>query len=394
MAPVAGSLPVICKSSDDGFLSTIFERFVVLIVDAPEHALPTYSIINITLITKALLIQKKNKMKQALTILGLFLLCGQIGFGQQDPMFTKYMCNSLIFNPAYAGSKQHMYIGALHRTQWYEINGAPTTQSFTLHTPLRNDRVAVGMSVVNDKIGPTNNLGANLVYAYRIPLSKKEDGLKLSIGLQAGIENYRADWSKLTLENPGDPPFMEDENRMLPNFGAGLYLYNQHFYLGASSPQLVEYDLRDNIQTNFYARQARHYYLMGGAAIPLNGRALIFKPSFLLKNVGLFKSQSKLTEFKDIGAPSELDIDLSLLFQETLWIGASFRTALEVFQNKSSYDSADIWVSVFLKNGMRIGAAYDYPLTELSNVTTGAFEVMLGYEFKYNERKVATPRYF
>lgn len=333
-------------------------------------------------------------MRKALTILAFLLLVGGTSFGQQDPMFTKYMFNSLIFNPAYAGSKDHMYIGLLHRTQWYEINGAPHTQSVTLHTPLKNDRVGVGFSIVNDKIGPTNNLGANLAYAYRIPLSQKEGGLKLSIGMQAGIENYRADWSQLTLAEIDPEAFGANENRMLPNFGAGVYLYNKNFYLGASSPHLVEYDLRDTIITSIYARQARHYYLMGGVVIPINGKDLIFKPSFLLKNVGLLKPNSKIEEFRDIGAPSELDIDLSLLFHETLWVGASFRTALAAFDNKSSYDSADLWVSVFLSNGMRIGAAYDYPLSELSNVTSGAFEIMLGYEFKYNERKTATPRYF
>ena len=111
-------------------------------------------------------------MRQALTLLAFLIFASGISFGQQDPMFTKYMFNSLVFNPAYAGSKDHMYLGLLHRTQWYEINGAPSTQTITLHTPLKNDRVAVGATMVNDKIGPTNNLGANLVYAYRIPLQK------------------------------------------------------------------------------------------------------------------------------------------------------------------------------------------------------------------------------
>ncbi len=334
-------------------------------------------------------------MKQALTFIVFLIFASGISFGQQDPMFTKYMFNSLVFNPAYAGSKDHMYMGMLHRTQWYEINGAPSTQTFTLHTPLKNDRVAVGATVVNDKIGPTNNLGANMIYAYRIPLTKDENKtFAISIGIQAGIENYRADWSQVTLEDPNDPPFMGEENRMLPNFGAGIYIYTKSFYIGASSPHLVEYDLRDNIVNPFYARQARHYYFMAGGVIPLGGPNVVLKPSALYKNVGLLSGSSKIAEFQNIGAPSELDIDLSVLLHETLWIGASFRTALEAFQNKSSYDSADIWLSVFLKNGMRIGAAYDYPLTELSNVTSGAFEIMLGYEFKYSERKVATPRYF
>jgi hypothetical protein len=116
----------------------------------------------------------------------------------------------------------------------------------------------------------------------------------------------------------------------------------------------------------------------------------------LIKNVGLDKRASKLDAFRDIGAPNEFDIDLSLLFHETLWVGAAFRSSFAAFEKKkrSSYDSADIWVSYLMKNGLRLGAAYDYPLTELSNVTSGAFELMVGYEFNFRERKIATPRYF
>ena len=330
-------------------------------------------------------------MKKHLTIISLFLLIGHFVLAQQEPMFTKYMFNSLIFNPAYAGSAEHMTIGLLHRTQWYEINGAPQTETFTLHTPLRNERVGVGFSVINDKIGPTNTTGVNLVYAYRIPLGKA----KLSIGLQGGIESYRADWSQLNLENPIDPSFLEPVNKFLPNFGAGLYIYSKHFYIGGSVPHLVEYDLRNDAQFDIYARQVRHYYFMSGAAIPLNGNALIFKPSILVKNVGWDKRITKLDAFRDIGAPNEFDIDLSLLFQETLWVGASFRSSwAKIIDNGSSYDSADIWFSYLLRNGLRFGAAYDYPLTELSNVTSGAFEVMVGYEFDFKERKIVTPRYF
>jgi len=135
---------------------------------------------------------------------------------------------------------------------------------------------------------------------------------------------------------------------------------------------------------------------MAGLAIPLRGDALVFKPSFLLKNAGLFKGQSKEPAFQTIGAPNEFDIDLSLLFQQTLWIGTSFRSALNAFGSEanSSVDSWDIWASYNLPNGLRIGVAYDYPLSDIRTVTTGAFELMVGYEFNYKNTRVVTPRYF
>ena len=301
------------------------------------------------------------------------------------------MFNSLVFNPGYAGSKGHMSVNALHRSQWWEIDGAPTTQTLAAHTPLRNERVAVGMTVINDKIGPTNSTSANLIYAYRIPFGEK---LKLSIGLQAGVESYKGDFKELNLEDPNDPAF-NPFSKVFPNFGGGLFLYQDNFYIGASTPYLVEYDLRPDAVTDIYAKKVRHYYFTTGAAFKINGDALIFKPSILVKNVGLDKKLSKIAAFEQVGAPTEVDVDISFLFHQSLWLGASYRTSWNyVIEGNSSPDSGDVWLSYLLKNGFRFGVSYDYPLTELSNVTTGAFEIMLGYEFSFNEQKVVTPRYF
>lgn len=333
-------------------------------------------------------------MRNSIYALLTILFCGSVFTiqAQQDAMFTKYMFNSLVYNPAYAGSNDHMAIGLLHRTQWVSVPGAPSTQTLTAHTPLKGDRVGVGISLINDKIGPTNTVGLNVAYAYRIPLGGNK---KLAVGLQGGLENYQANWDRLDLENVSDPSFDASPNLFLPNFGAGIYFQTPRFYAGFASPHLVEYDLRENIQTDIYARQARHYYFSIGGAVNLNGDALVFKPSALIKNVGLFASADKQAAFENIGAPTEFDIDLSFLLQQTFWVGASFRSAIEgVVGGTSSFDSADVWVSWFLSNGLRVGAAYDYPLTELNTVTTGSFEVMLGYEFNYRTKKIVTPRYF
>lgn len=304
------------------------------------------------------------------------------------------MFNSLVFNPAYAGSKDHLTMNLIHRTQWWGIEGAPTTQSLIIHTPMPNERVGVGLSLVNDEIGPTNSIRANLSYAYRIPIGKG----KLSIGLQGGVMQWRADFTKLSLEQGvGDEAFDEmTPSRLLPNFGAGIYYYTPKFYVGFASPQLIEYDLRDNeINTNIWARQQRHYYFSAGAAFPIKGDALIFKPSILVKNVGLLSGFSKDQAFQEFGAPTEFDIDLSLMFQQALWVGVSFRSAIEgIIGDQSSFDSADVWAAYYLANGLRIGLAYDYTLTKLQSVAGGSFEIMLGYEFDYKTKQVVTPRYF
>lgn len=329
--------------------------------------------------------------KITLLVAFTFFVCS-LAFSQQDPMFTKYMFNGLVYNPAYAGSKDHMALGVLHRTQWWGIEGAPTTQSFTIHTPLKNERVGVGLSAVNDVVGPTHTMQANLAYAYRIPLGKA----RLSVGLQGGVTNWRADWSKLELFQQDDEAFAESNpNYWLPNFGGGIYFYTPRFYVGFASPHLIEYDLRKNVdQAQRWSKTYRHYFFSIGTAIPLKGEMLVFKPSLLLKNVGLFSNFNKDQYFEELGAPTEFDVDLSLLFYQALWVGVSFRSAVEAFNDTSSFDSVDFWASYYLTNGLRIGAAYDYTLTELQDFAKGSFEVMLGYEFNYKTKRAVTPRYF
>lgn len=336
-------------------------------------------------------------MKKILLPSLLLVLMAFSASGQQDPMFTKYMFNSLVFNPAYAGAKDHLSATLLHRDQWWGIDGAPATQSFTVHTPLENDRVGLGLSVVRDEIGPTNTMSAMASYAYRIPLGAG----KLALGVQAGAMNYRVDFTRLDIQDPSDFAFMNsvNPNMWLPNVGAGVHYYIPNkFYVGASVPHLLQMTLRDGdpatANVPVMAQQFRHYYLFAGGAIPLN-RLLVFKPSILVKNVGLFgEFRPQADPYKLIGAPTEFDIDLSLLIYDALWVGVAFRSAFEGFTGTSSWDSGDIWVSYYLSNGFRIGAAYDFTLTELRPFAQGSYEIMLGYEMNYKTKKIVTPRYF
>lgn len=328
--------------------------------------------------------------------------------GQQDPMFTKYMFNSLTFNPAYAGSSGFMSANLLHREQWSGWgnrsdgrteggidNGAPLTQTFQLHSPWKK-RVGLGLNIVNDAIGARNTTSANVAYAYRVTFGRG----KLALGVQGGATYWRADWSKLSERDPADPVFQQMPSQWIPNFGAGVYYNSDFFYLGVSVPSLLTYELpimgtRDQ-PTNKFAQTQRHYYFTVGGAIPITGPNLMFKPSLLIKSVGLLQDfTGDGAAITTTGAPIEFDIDMSLFFYETLWVGVSFRSAIEaVVANKSSFDSADVWVAYYLKNGLRIGAAYDFTLTDIQQYSNGSFELMLGYEFDYDVKRVNTPRYF
>jgi len=350
-------------------------------------------------------------MKRQLTLtatLLLFLLTSTESLAQQDPMFTKYMFNSQVFNPGYAGSKDYMSINLLGREQWLgatiptgigeSFRYSPSTQTLAFQNPV-GERVSLGFTAINDRIGAVSSTTFNAVYAYHFPFASGN----LSIGIQGGLMSYRADWSRLTFKDPRvtDVVYAEQNpSRIIPNVGLGIYYFSEKFYAGFSVPHLIEYNLRpvDSLEVSngvSIATLYRHYYFTAGMAIPISGKDLVFKPSLLIKNVGLLSDFSATRNATNqVGAPTQFDIDLSLFFYETLWLGISFRSAFEIeaFGGNSTVDSGDIWMAFYLRNGMRIGMAYDYTLSKLSSFQNGTFELMLGYDFDYSVRKVHTPR--
>lgn len=305
---------------------------------------------------------------------------------QQDPTYTQFIFSSLAFNPALAGHNEHLTLNLLHRRQWLGIDDAPVTQALTAHSPLRNKRVGLGLSLVNDKAGVSGLTELNFAYAYRFPLN---DALQLSAGLQAGVSNWRGEWTSLTLEQAGDVVFQENVNLWQPNFGVGAHLSHERFYVGLSCPRLLESKLRPGNETG---RRYRHYYLAAGAAIPLRGNNLVFRPAFLLKSTGLFSQYRQGGQNVSIGAPTAIDLNASLFIIQTFTVGAAYRTALE--GRKTSHDSADLWAAWHLRNGLRFGMAYDLTMSKLRLASNGSLEFMIGYEFDIKVSKAASPRFF
>lgn len=336
------------------------------------------------------------KMRKFVFLLSFLGTIAVNSYAQQDPMFTKYAFNALNYNPAYAGSAKVLSLTALYRNQWVGFQGAPTTGTFSIHSPLRNDKIALGGTLFYDKIGRSKSVGAFGCYAYRIPTQGGK--ASLSLGLQGGVVNYRANFNEVASEfelyDNDDAVFANAKpNLWLPNFGAGIYYQAPKWFLGVSAPQLIKNDLRKEFVNGqvgtVSAQQYRHYFVSGGMVFKLS-RNVDFRPMALWKNVGLFVEKNQ--DAAKVSAPNEVDLDLSFLFNKTLWVGAAYRTAIE---SKSSYDSVDFWFNYLFKNtGLRFGAAYDYTLTDLRSQAPGSFEIMVGYDFNYKTSKIVGPRYF
>ncbi len=303
------------------------------------------------------------------------LLFSFVCFGaqaQQDPMYTHYMYNTLSINPAYAGSRDALTVTALHRSQWVDFKGAPMTQTITLHSPVGNKHIGLGLAASNDKIGPTNNTAVSGSFAYMMQLNKKS---KLSLGLSGGINVLQADLSSLALDNQNDPSFQQDvNNRVTPSVGFGAYYSRERFYAGVSTPNLLEsnyYETTQSDGTISEARSSRHYFFIAGAVFNLSNN-LALKPTTLVKMT--------------TGAPLQVDVTASFIMMKRFLLGAMYRTG----------DAVGVLVGFDISQQFHVGYSYDWSLGLRTPVyNQGSHEIMLRYDFIFNsKRQIQSPRYF
>ena len=288
---------------------------------------------------------------------------------QQDAMFTHYMFNTQAVNPGYAGTRNALTVTGLHRSQWVGFDGAPITQTLTLHTPVANDKLGLGLSVVNDKIGPINTTSFFVDFAYKFKVSQKG---KLSLGLKAGANLMQGALTTLELDQTGDNAFSQNiESQFLPNFGFGAYYYQDTWYVGVSTPRLLENDFKTNSTTGGVASEKRHYFLIAGAVFKLSN-TLKLKPTTFVKVT--------------TGAPIEADLTATFLFKDKLWAGPMFRTG----------DAVGGLIGYQFTDQLAAGYSYDWSYTNRTfRYNGGSHEIMLRYDFFFNEKKkIRSPRYF
>jgi type IX secretion system PorP/SprF family membrane protein len=306
-------------------------------------------------------------MKKFLTLL-LIAFSVQAVYSQQDPLLSQFMFNKLAFNPAYAGSREILTVDAIYRNQWVGIDGAPKTLNLSIHTPLRNPHIGLGMYIYDFSVGPSVDQGVMATFAYRIIFPTG----KLSFGLQGGIKYYDIDWSQITTADPGDPMLLGQlKQKVHPDANFGIYYYTNRFYVGFSSKQLLQNQvaLMQTADKESFSKLTRHFYGMAGIALPLSEK-VIFRPSALFKYVN--------------NAPAQLDVNASFLFVDTFWVGVSYRT-----------EKAVSFLTEFnVSKNLRLGYAYDLWFNELQNYNKGSHEIRLSLDLDVLKNRMLTPRYF
>ena len=285
---------------------------------------------------------------------------------QQEAQYTQYMYNALTVNPGYTGTVGHLEGVLQHRSQWVGIDGAPTTQAFTLHSPVFNERVGLGLSVVNDKLGPSQEFFANANFSYIIPVGYESN---ISFGLKAGVRVLDIDWSKGIYYQNNDPLLNTNiNNRTTPTVGAGIYYYTDRMYAGISVPSFIRSDYYDDVQESTVSDRL-HYYVMGGYVFDISDN-LKFKPAVLGKIVS--------------GAPVTVDVSANFLLYEKLTLGASYRWD----------DSVSALAGFQITRGIFAGYSYDYTVTEFNKYNDGSHEVILRFELLPKNKRVKSPRLF
>ena len=311
-----------------------------------------------------------------------FLLTTFLVHGQKEPQYTQYMYNIGSFNPAYVGSVETPDISGLYRVQWTGIPGAPKTLRFGVNLPLENEKHGLGFNVVSDQIGPTSQTYVDFAYSFQVKLSETT---RLSFGVDAGGSLLNVDYGKGDFENPNEPLLNGEDtfNKFYPTIGAGLFMYEQNWYLGLSIPNFLTDGIYADEVSNIVEDKLQFNFI-GGYVFDLSEN-LKFKPAFLVNTLK--------------GAPVNLNLSTNFLINDIVTLGASYR-----------WDNAVSGLAgLQISNNLFLGYSYDYNTTNFGEYSQGSHEVILKFylgresskpakgekrESKGKPKQIDSPRFF
>ncbi len=296
-------------------------------------------------------------MKLKLTILMQVIFVITV-FGQQESTSSQYMLNPISVNPGYTGFYNTLSASAFYRFQSLGLEGAPESQTLSVHSPLRSQQAAVGLQIWNQSLAISRQTGMFFSYAYKIQAGK----FTISSGLQGGLRITESNYTQLVTRQSNDPVFSENIKSTSPSFGAGIFIHNEKLFAGVSIPELIITN-SDDITTQ------RPIIVMGGFVFDINEDIKV-KPGGLLK----------ITDLK----PVELNINLSFVYKEILMAGAAYRPNNAVIG----------LIQFYITDQLSLGYTYDTVINDLGPVTSGSHEIGIQYLFRYTRKNVVSPRYF
>lgn len=311
-------------------------------------------------------------MKKQYIAVVILILLGLEAKAQQDPHCTQYMYNMNVINPAYAGSKENIALGLLYRQQWVNVEGAPETATFSIHSPAGKN-VGLGLSVISDKIGPVQENNIYGDFSYTLNLGGEH---RLALGLKTGLTFQKvglfSDIGNGYVPQPNDIAFQQNSSNTYFNIGTGLFYYTQKYYLAASLPNILEanyLDVQEDGQAYQFGTEKQHFFITGGYVFELSDTTK-FKPSFMIKSA--------------FGTPVSIDLSANALFFDKFEIGGTYRLD----------DSFGAMVNYAINSNIRIGYAYDHIISDLNVTTPASHEFMLLFDVNLSKKVSISPRFF
>ncbi|HMQ00507.1 MAG TPA: type IX secretion system membrane protein PorP/SprF [Cyclobacteriaceae bacterium] len=301
-------------------------------------------------------------MKKIFTLISI--LYGTISsvVAQQDPIYAQYLNNPLLINPAYAGSNNNFNGMVIHRTQWAGFEGNPTTLNFNSHMSVLDNKVGVGLMLIQDKLGNNSNTEIQTMYSYKIELGEPV----FIFGLQAGLLNFRTDPDKLNLQDPNDPVFINVENKTKPNIGTGFILKSERYFIGLSIPRLLNTSIEEAGQSIDIYR--RHFYLNAAYVVFVNER-IRFKPSVLLRGTS--------------GSPLSIDYNASFSIDEKYTAGLFTR----------NFNTVGLLTQMNFAENYRIAYVFELPTGNSVGARFTTHEISFGLKMallRFHDRSAIT----
>ncbi len=316
-------------------------------------------------------------MRKIVLFIGIYFYALSLS-GQQEQLYTQFMFNKQLFNPAYVGNEEVASASVIYRDQWNGFSGAPKTQVISFAMPMWNDRLGLGFNVINHSIGFNERLTLEGLYSYRIKLGSGT----LSLGLQGSIRRYDLDFTDPRLVSTQsidlDPTISFDNfSKSIFNFGFGVYYSSNLFYVGAAIPRLGEANLSFDDQVGF-SEEVRHAFIMTGGAFVLSPK-WTFRPQVFYKYA--------------IATPYDVDLNLGVTYDEKYTGAVTFRSG---GNEGSLLESIDLILAYQFSPQLMFGFAYDYTLSDIRDYSNGSIEVMANYMFttRINKEEIINPRYF
>jgi type IX secretion system PorP/SprF family membrane protein len=285
---------------------------------------------------------------------------------QQDPQFNMYQFNQMIINPAYAGARDGISVVANVRNQWTGIDGAPRTNCLSIHGPILKKHLGIGLTVINDQMGPRNwtAVYGNLAYIARIT-----NTWKLSFGLNAGYSRYQFDFTKLTMKNNENLTFFSQTQTIGQlDLNSGIFLRNNSFFAGLSATHINNqplYITSDSTGRTFGYLANTHMFFTMGKSFSFSEN-LIFAPTVMVR----------------AGGRGTADLNLNFFLFKKVWLGVFYRGRF----------GPGFLMQYYITDKLRAGYSYDTGILDARRLGA-THELMLGFDISGNKSKVISPRF-